>query len=131
HGTYPVKHGPDPDDADYPHDGRLTARRNDYTKLRSVPRNRAGGKHRAHRGRLDCRPFDQCCPRCALHPANWSRHWIGILQMSAAVSSGRPTGRVPAILMSFLVAVIVLGPVAWALATSFKTEVEAVAVPPT
>jgi multiple sugar transport system permease protein len=51
--------------------------------------------------------------------------------MSAAVSSGRPTGRVPAILMSFLFAVIVLGPVAWALATSFKTEVEAVAVPPT
>jgi len=33
--------------------------------------------------------------------------------------------------MSFLFAVIVLGPVAWALATSFKTEVEAVAVPPT
>jgi multiple sugar transport system permease protein len=51
--------------------------------------------------------------------------------MSAALSSGRPTGRVPAILMSFLFAVIVLGPVAWALATSFKTEVEAVAVPPT
>ena len=51
--------------------------------------------------------------------------------MSAAISSDRPTGRVPAILMSFLFAVIVLGPVAWALATSFKTEVEAVAVPPT
>jgi len=51
--------------------------------------------------------------------------------MSAAVDSGRPTGRVPAILMSFLFAVIVLGPVAWALATSFKTELEAVAVPPT
>jgi multiple sugar transport system permease protein len=51
--------------------------------------------------------------------------------MNAAVSSGRPSGRVPAILMSFLFAVIVLGPVAWALATSFKTEVEAVAVPPT
>jgi len=51
--------------------------------------------------------------------------------MSAVVDSGRPTGRVPAILMSFLFAVIVLGPVAWALATSFKTELEAVAVPPT
>ena len=51
--------------------------------------------------------------------------------MSPAVHSGRPTGRVPAILMSFLFAVIVLGPVAWALATSFKTELEAVAVPPT
>jgi ABC-type glycerol-3-phosphate transport system permease component len=51
--------------------------------------------------------------------------------MSAAISSGRPTGRVPAILTSFFFAVIVLGPVAWALATSFKTEVEAVAVPPT
>jgi len=33
--------------------------------------------------------------------------------------------------VSFLFAVIVLGPVAWALATSFKTELEAVAVPPT
>jgi len=51
--------------------------------------------------------------------------------MSPAVHSGRPTGRGPAILMSFLFAVIVLGPVAWALATSFKTELEAVAVPPT
>lgn len=51
--------------------------------------------------------------------------------MSAVVSSGRPTGRLTAILMSFLFAVIVLGPVVWALATSFKTEVEAVAVPPT
>jgi ABC-type glycerol-3-phosphate transport system permease component len=51
--------------------------------------------------------------------------------MSAAISSGRPPGRVPAILTSFLFAVIVLGPVGWALATSFKTEVEAVAVPPT
>jgi multiple sugar transport system permease protein len=51
--------------------------------------------------------------------------------MSADVSSGRPPGRIAAILMSFLFAVIVLGPVAWALATSFKTEVEAVAVPPT
>lgn len=51
--------------------------------------------------------------------------------MGAAISSGRPTGRIPAILLSFVFAVIVLGPVAWALATSFKTEVEAVAVPPT
>ncbi|MBR0713883.1 carbohydrate ABC transporter permease [Bradyrhizobium liaoningense] len=51
--------------------------------------------------------------------------------MSAAMSSGRPSGRFPAILLSFVFAVIVLGPVAWALATSFKTEVEAVAVPPT
>lgn len=51
--------------------------------------------------------------------------------MSAAISSGRPNGRIPAILLSFIFAVIVLGPVAWALATSFKTEVEAVAVPPT
>jgi multiple sugar transport system permease protein len=51
--------------------------------------------------------------------------------MNAAISSGRPNGRIPAILLSFVFAVIVLGPVAWALATSFKTEVEAVAVPPT
>jgi multiple sugar transport system permease protein len=51
--------------------------------------------------------------------------------MSAATSSGRPPERVPAILASLLFAVIVLGPVAWALATSFKTEVEAVAIPPT
>ncbi|HEY5797996.1 MAG TPA: carbohydrate ABC transporter permease [Bosea sp. (in: a-proteobacteria)] len=51
--------------------------------------------------------------------------------MSAAIASGRPHGRVSAILLSFVFAVIVLGPVAWALATSFKTEVEAVAVPPT
>lgn len=51
--------------------------------------------------------------------------------MSAAISSGRPNGRIPAILLSFIFAVIVLGPVAWALATSFKSEVEAVAVPPT
>jgi len=51
--------------------------------------------------------------------------------MSVAISSGRRTRRGPAVLLSFVFAVIVLGPVAWALATSFKTEVEAVAVPPT
>lgn len=51
--------------------------------------------------------------------------------MSAAMSDDRSSGRLFAILASLLFAVIVLGPVAWALATSFKTEVEAVAVPPT
>lgn len=51
--------------------------------------------------------------------------------MSAAISSGRLNRRIPAILLSCVFAVIVLGPVVWALATSFKTEVEAVAVPPT
>jgi len=51
--------------------------------------------------------------------------------MSAAISSSRPNGRIPAILLSCVFAVIVLGPVVWALATSFKTEVEAVTVPPT
>jgi len=51
--------------------------------------------------------------------------------MRAATSSSRPNGRIPATLLSFVFAVIVLGPVVWALATSFKTEVEAVTVPPT
>lgn len=51
--------------------------------------------------------------------------------MSAAMSDDRRSGRLFAILASLLFAVVVLGPVAWALATSFKTEVEAVAVPPT
>lgn len=49
--------------------------------------------------------------------------------MSADTSSGRPPERIPAIVASLLVTVLVLGPVAWALATSFKTEVEAVAIP--
>ncbi len=51
--------------------------------------------------------------------------------MSASMAADRPNGRLAAIILSFVFAVIVLGPVAWALATSFKTEVEAVAVPPT
>jgi len=51
--------------------------------------------------------------------------------MHAAASTDRPAGYHFALLASFLVAVLVLGPVVWALATSFKTEVEAVAVPPT
>jgi len=51
--------------------------------------------------------------------------------MSATISSSRPNGRIPAALLSFVFAAIVLGPVVWALATSFKTEVEAVTVPPT
>ncbi|WP_425628012.1 carbohydrate ABC transporter permease [Agrobacterium tumefaciens] len=51
--------------------------------------------------------------------------------MSTALSSDRPAGKLAAILGSLFVALIVLGPILWALATSFKTEVEAVAVPPT
>lgn len=51
--------------------------------------------------------------------------------MSTALSSDRPAGRLAAILGSLFIALIVLGPILWALATSFKTEVEAVAVPPT
>jgi multiple sugar transport system permease protein len=51
--------------------------------------------------------------------------------MHAAASTDRPPGYPFALLASFVVAVLVLGPVVWALATSFKTEVEAVAVPPT
>jgi multiple sugar transport system permease protein len=51
--------------------------------------------------------------------------------MLATGSPEDAAGRVPAILTSLLFAVIVLGPVAWALATSFKTETEAVAAPPT
>jgi ABC-type glycerol-3-phosphate transport system permease component len=51
--------------------------------------------------------------------------------MSAAVSSGRTPNRLPAIAMSLVFAFIVLGPVVWALATSLKSEVEAVAIPPT
>ena len=51
--------------------------------------------------------------------------------MSAAVSSGRTPNRLPAIAMSLVFAFIVLGPIVWALATSLKSEVEAVAIPPT
>lgn len=51
--------------------------------------------------------------------------------MSAAVSSGRTPNRIPAIIGSLIFALIVLGPIAWALATSLKSEVEAVAIPPT
>ena len=43
----------------------------------------------------------------------------------------RSNGQIPAILGSLVIAVIVLGPVLWAFATSFKTEIEAVVVPPT
>ncbi|NDB67027.1 MAG: carbohydrate ABC transporter permease [Methylocystaceae bacterium] len=50
--------------------------------------------------------------------------------MSAFVSSGRKPNRIPAIVMSVAFALIVLGPIAWALATSFKSEVEAVSIPP-
>ncbi|MGO4567071.1 carbohydrate ABC transporter permease [Rhizobium sp. 2YAF20] len=45
--------------------------------------------------------------------------------------SNRPGAQIPAILGSLVIGIIVLGPVLWAFATSFKTEVEAVAVPPT
>lgn len=51
--------------------------------------------------------------------------------MSAAVSSGRTPNRLPAIAMSLVFAFVVLGPIVWALATSLKSEVEAVAIPPT
>jgi ABC-type glycerol-3-phosphate transport system permease component len=51
--------------------------------------------------------------------------------MSATVSSGRTPNRLPAIAMSLVFAFIVLGPIVWALATSLKSEVEAVAIPPT
>jgi len=50
--------------------------------------------------------------------------------MSSALSN-RTTGQMPAILGSLVIGIIVLGPVLWAFATSFKTEVEAVVVPPT
>ncbi|MCZ7449273.1 carbohydrate ABC transporter permease [Agrobacterium rhizogenes] len=43
----------------------------------------------------------------------------------------RSNGQIPAILGSLVIAIIVLGPVLWAFATSFKTEIEAVVVPPT
>ena len=52
--------------------------------------------------------------------------------MNAVTSaSERPPGQITAIVMSLFFALLVLGPAAWALATSFKTELEAVAVPPT
>ena len=50
--------------------------------------------------------------------------------MSSALSN-RTSGQIPAILGSLVIGIIVLGPVLWAFATSFKTEVEAVVVPPT
>uniref|UniRef100_UPI003100E93D carbohydrate ABC transporter permease n=1 Tax=Neorhizobium sp. EC2-8 TaxID=3129230 RepID=UPI003100E93D len=50
--------------------------------------------------------------------------------MSSALSN-RTSGQMPAILGSLVIGIIVLGPVLWAFATSFKTEVEAVVVPPT
>ena len=51
--------------------------------------------------------------------------------MSASDQPGRTPNRLPAIVMSFVFALIVLGPIAWALATSFKSEIEAVSIPPT
>ncbi|CDZ30854.1 Inner membrane ABC transporter permease protein YcjP [Neorhizobium galegae bv. officinalis] len=50
--------------------------------------------------------------------------------MSSALSN-RTGGQIPAVLGSFVIGIIVLGPILWAFATSFKTEVEAVVVPPT
>ncbi|TCU30801.1 multiple sugar transport system permease protein/N,N'-diacetylchitobiose transport system permease protein [Rhizobium azibense] len=50
--------------------------------------------------------------------------------MSSALSN-RTGGQIPAVLGSFIIGIIVLGPILWAFATSFKTEVEAVVVPPT
>ena len=51
--------------------------------------------------------------------------------MNASDSSGRTQNLLPAIVMSFAFAFIVLGPIAWAFATSFKSEIEAVSIPPT
>ena len=51
--------------------------------------------------------------------------------MSASDQPGRTPNRLPAIVMSFVFALIVLGPIAWALATSFKSEIEAVSIPTT
>ena len=51
--------------------------------------------------------------------------------MSASDQPGRTPNRLPAIVMSFVFALIVLGPIAWALATSFTSEIEAVSIPPT
>lgn len=51
--------------------------------------------------------------------------------MSTSDQPGRTPNRLPAIVMSFVFALIVLGPIAWALATSFKSEIEAVSIPPT
>lgn len=50
--------------------------------------------------------------------------------MSSALST-RTGGQTAALLGSLVIGVIVLGPILWAFATSFKTEVEAVVVPPT
>jgi ABC-type glycerol-3-phosphate transport system permease component len=51
--------------------------------------------------------------------------------MSGSEASGRTRNKMPAIVVSFAFALIVLGPIAWALATSFKSEIEAVSIPPT
>ncbi len=51
--------------------------------------------------------------------------------MSGSETSGRIQNKMPAIIVSFAFAFIVLGPILWALATSFKSEIEAVSIPPT